>query len=177
MKMVVFESDGIDARTKEDLRELWNRAFGHQFSGDDADHAFGGVHVLMRDGARLVGHASAVTRRVRFGDGPWCDVGYVEAVATDPKRQGEGIGRCIMQRLRSEIAMRWPIAMLSTGRATLFYEALGWERWRGASYVQTAQGVAPANEHGGLMILRLDPLTVPDLTLSVTCEDRNGDPW
>jgi aminoglycoside 2'-N-acetyltransferase I len=175
--LVVVESAGIDAATREALRGLWNRAFGDRFSDDDAEHAYGGVHVLMRDGACLVGHASAVPRRLRFGGGPWCTVGYVEGVATDPQRQGEGIGRCVMQRLRSEIAERWPVALLSTGKATPFYEALGWERWRGASYVQTAHGVVPADEHGGLMILRLDPSMVPDLALNVTCEDRDGDAW
>jgi aminoglycoside 2'-N-acetyltransferase I len=175
--IVVVESDGIDAGTREALRGLWSRSFGHRFTDVDATHAYGGVHVLMRDGARLVGHASAVPRRLRFGVDPWRVVGYVEGVATDPQRQGEGIGRCMMQRLSSEIAVRWPVALLSTGKATLFYEALGWERWRGASYVQTAHGVVPANEHGGLMVLRLDRCVVPDLAVSVTCEDRDGDLW
>lgn len=159
------------------MRELWDRAFDNRFSDDDADHAYGGVVVLMRDGDCLVGHASAVPRRLRSGDGPWRTVGYVEGVATDPQRQGEGIGRCMMQRLRCEIAGRWPIALLSTGKATPFYEALGWARRRGLSYARTAHGVVRADEHGGLMVLRLDPSVVSDLSLSVTCEDRNGDAW
>ena len=33
------------------------------------------------------------------------------------------------------------------------------------------------DEHGGLMILRLDPAVVPDLTVAVTCMDRPGDAW
>ncbi|MHB8296851.1 MAG: GNAT family N-acetyltransferase [Acidimicrobiales bacterium] len=177
MDLVVVESDEIDAGTRAALRGLWARAFGDRFSDDDADHAYGGVHVLMRDGDCLLGHASAVPRRLRFGDGPWRTVGYVEGVATDPQHQGEGIGRCMMQRLRSEIAGRWSIALLSTGKATPFYEALGWERWLGLTYAQTAHGVVPAGEHGGLMVLRLDPSVVSDLSLSVTCEDRNGNAW
>ena len=177
MDLLVVESDEIDAGTRAALRGLWDRAFGDRFSDDDADHAYGGVHVLVRDGGRLVGHASAVPRRLRFGDGLWCTVGYVEGVATDPKRQGEGIGRIMMQRLHAQIAGRWPVALLSTGQSKPFYEALGWERWRGLSYTRTAQGVVSDNEHGGLMVLRLDPSVVPDPSVDVTCEDRSGDAW
>lgn len=171
------ESDRIDGATRADLRDLWHRAFGDRFTDDDAEHAYGGVHVLVRDGDRLIGHASAVPRRIRFGDGPWRTVGYVEAVATDPTRQGEGVGRRTMLALHAEVAARWPVAMLSTGRATGFYERLGWERWRGLSYTLTAGGVVPDGEHGGLMVLRLDPAVVPDPSVTVTCEDRSGDAW
>ena len=176
--VVVVESDQIDEATRSGLRTLWDRAFGDRFfSDDDADHAYGGVHVLVRDGDRLISHASAVPRRIRFGEQPWRTVGYVEAVATDPERQGEGMGRRTMERLRGEISSRWPVALLSTGRATGFYELLGWEKWRGLSYTQTATGVVPDGDHGGLMILRLDLSVVPDLSVGVTCEDRPGDAW
>lgn len=177
MEVVAVASDEIDEETRRALRVLWDRAFGGRFSDQDADHAYGGVHVLARDRGRLVGHASAVPRRLRFGDGPWRTVGYVEAVATDPDRQGEGVGRLVMGRLREEISARWPVALLSTGRARGFYELLGWERWRGLSYTSTATGVVPDGEHGGLMILRLERSLVPDLSTSVTCEDRPGDAW
>ena len=173
---MVVESDEVDAARRAALRELWDQAFGDRFSDDDADHAYGGVHVLVRDGERLVGHASAVPRRLRFGDGPWRTVGYVEGVATHPQRQREGIGRSMMLRLHTEITGRWAVALLSTGRATRFYEGLGWERWRGLSYTRTADGVAD-DEHGGLMVLRLDTSVVPDLGVDVTCEDRRGDAW
>jgi len=177
VKVVVLESDQMDEGTRLALRTLWDRAFGDRFDDHDADHAFGGVHVVACDGERLIGHASAVPRRIRFGDKPWRTVGYVEGVATDPERRAEGIGRHVMERLRAEISSRWPVALLSTGRATGFYELLGWERWRGLSYTQTAAGVAADVEHGGLMILRLDSSVVPDLFVAVTCEGRSGDAW
>lgn len=170
-------SDEIDGETRAALRALWDRAFGDRFGDDDADHAYGGVHVLARERGRLLGHASAVPRRIRFGDGPWRTVGYVEAVATDPDRRGEGVGRLVMARLHDEILSRWPVALLSTGRARGFYERLGWERWQGLSYTRTATGVVQDGEHGGLMILRLERSLVPDLSTSVTCEDRTGDAW
>lgn len=175
--VVVAESDRIDLASRSTLRVLWDRAFGDRFSDDDAAHAYGGVHVITWDGDRPVGHASAVPRRLRFGDGPWQVVGYVEAVATDPDFQRRGIGRETMQRLHQEIRERWPVALLSTGRAAGFYEALGWERWRGLSYTETDAGVVADGEHGGLMILRLDPAAVPSLAVAVTCLDRAGDAW
>lgn len=175
--LVVLESAQIDAEIRVELRKLWDRAFGDRFSDDDAGHAYGGVHVLALDDGLLIGHASAVPRQIRFGDRPSRTVGYVEAVAIDPERQGRGIGRRTMEKLHAEIAARWPVALLSTGRATHFYESLGWERWRGLSYTQTTDGVVPDGEHGGLMALRLDPSVISDLSIGVTCEDRPGDAW
>lgn len=174
----VVSSDQIDAPTRLEARALWDRAFGDRFNDHDADHAFGGVHVLAQDGDRLIGHASAVPRRLRFGDGPWRSVGYVEAVAVDPVHQGRGIGRAVMRALHVEIAARWPVAVLSTGRARSFYASLGWESWEGLSYTQASPtSVYADSEHGGLMILRIDPYLVPDLSVDVTCEDRPGDAW
>src|SRR5262249_59519005 len=129
--VVVAGSEQLDPTTRAVLRALWARAYGDRFDDHDADHAYGGVHVLILDGDRIVGHASAVPRRIRFGDARWRTVGYVEAVATDPDRQREGLGRQMMERLHDEIRSPWPVAMLSTGPATGIYETLGWERWRG----------------------------------------------
>jgi aminoglycoside 2'-N-acetyltransferase I len=176
--ITVAESEEIEPPERVAARALWDRAFGDRFDDHDADHAFGGVHVLARDAGRLVGHASAVPRRLRFGDQPWRTVGYVEAVAVDPAYQRRGLGRQVMQALQAEIAARWPVAMLSTGRATEFYKRLGWDAWQGRSYTRTAADAVIADgEHGGLMILRVDPDVVPDLSVDVTCEDRPGDAW
>ena len=177
-ELAVVDSPGFDAADRTELRRLWHRAFGGRFGGDDADHCYGGVHVVARDGAGvLVAHASVVPRRIRFADRPWLVVGYVEGVAVAPDRQGTGLGRRVMERLHDEIAARHAVAMLSTGRATGFYERLGWERWQGLSYTWTAQGVVADDEHGGLMVRRVDATAVPDLTADVTCEDRSGDAW
>lgn len=177
MNVTVLESDQVDATTRAALRRLWDRAFGDRFTDHDADHAFGGVHVLVRDGDHLVGHASAVPRSIRFGDQAWRTVGYVEAVATAPEHQSAGVGTLAMEKLHEEIGSRWGVALLSTGRATGFYELLGWERWRGLSYTQTQGGVVLDGEHGGLMVFSGDPSVLPDRSLAVTCQDRPGDAW
>lgn len=176
MDWTVSTSDTLSTARREALWTLWQRAF-HDFTADDADHAYGGVHVIAWLGDRPVAHASAVPRRLRFGDGPWREVGYVEAVAVDPDHQGTGLGRRLLLALHDEIDTRWPLAMLSTGRATGFYERLGWQRWEGLSYTATADGVVADDEHGGLMVRRSDPAELPDVGVDVVCEDRAGDAW
>jgi aminoglycoside 2'-N-acetyltransferase I len=171
----VLTSDQLDDATRVSLRQLWADAFGDRFDDDDADHAYGGTHVLAHDGDALVGHASAVPRRIRIG-ADWWDVGYVEAVATDPARHGGGVGTAVMRRLHEEIDAQWPIAFLSTGRARDFYLRLGWEVWQGRSSVQTKTGeVATDDEHGGILVRR--GVDGPDLALPIMCEDRPGDAW
>jgi aminoglycoside 2'-N-acetyltransferase I len=174
--VAVLESSHADAATRKALRRLWDRAFGDRFDDIAANHAYGGVHVLVRDGGHLIGHASAVPRLIRFGDQPWRTVGYVEAVATDPERQGEGVGRLAMERLHEEIASRWVAALLSTGRATGFYELFGWQRWLGPTYTQTRAGVV-LDGHEGLMVFSCDRSVALDRTVAVTCQDRPGDVW
>jgi len=176
MKFEAVDSRRLDASSRRALRELWAAAYGDRFSDDDADHAYGGVHVIAYDGLIPIAHASAIPRQIRFGE-KWQETAYVEAVATAPARQHSGVGTAVMRRLHDQIRNRWPVAMLSTGRAAGFYERLGWERWGGASFTLTEAGARPDNEHGGLMVLRLDPLAVPDLTVDVTCKDRPGDAW
>ncbi|MEN8705002.1 MAG: GNAT family N-acetyltransferase [Nocardioides marinisabuli] len=176
MDLVALGSADLDHATRAGLRALWDLAFPEGFSDEDEAHAYGGVHVLVRADGDPVAHASAVPRRIRFGP-TWHTVAYVEAVATHPAHRGRGLGRAVMQRLHDEIAGRWPVAMLSTGSATGFYERLGWERWQGTSYTRTPTGTVADGEQDGLMILRLDPLLVPDLRVHVVCEDRPGDAW
>lgn len=81
-----------------------------------------------------------------------------------------------MQRLHQEIASRWPAALLSTGRATSFYELLGWQRWLGPTYTQTPTDVVP-DGHKGLMFLHCDQSFALDPTAAVTCHHRAGDVW
>ena len=171
----VAASDELGEVPRAELRRLWADAFGDRFDDHDADHAYGGVHVLAEVEGAIVGHASAVPRRIRIGN-DWWDAAYVEAVATSPALQGGGVGTAVMRRLHEEIDSRWPIAFLSTGRARDFYLRLGWEVWQGRSSVLTEHGeVATDDEHGGILVRRAPD--GPSLDLPITCEDRPGDAW
>lgn len=179
MRLVVTSSGALAAEVLDQLHRLWAEAFG-DFTEEDAEHAFGGIHVLGFDGAGsgevLVAHASAVPRRIVVGSAAY-DAGYVEAVATAPSRQGTGLGTRVMERLGSELVERWQLGALSTGSPG-FYERLGWERWHGPSYVATATGVERTpDEDDGIMVLRFGPSAGVDLTASIVCEDRPGDAW
>jgi len=175
VSLLVATSDELDGPTRAALRQLWADAFGDRFDDHDADHAYGGVHVLATVDGSIVGHASAVPRRIRIGS-EWWEAAYVEAVATHPASHRSGIGTALMRRLHAEIDSRWPIAFLSTGRARDFYLRLGWEVWEGASSVVTDRGeVATDEEHGGILVRRGPD--GPDLGLPITCEDRPGDAW
>ena len=82
-----------------------------------------------------------------------------------------------METLNPLIQERWEFGALATGSHG-FYERLGWERWRGPSYVITEHGTErSAEEDDGLMVLRFGPSADVELTSSITCYDRPGDAW
>lgn len=177
MQLVTCASASLGHKTRLALRQLWHEAYGDRFSDDDAEHAYGGVHVLAVKNGALIGHASAIPRSIRFGEGDWQTIAYVEAVAVYPEFQGKGIGTEVLRTLHEEMAQIWSVAMLSTGRATSFYESLGWRRWEGTSYTVTKDGTVPDGEHGGLMVISLVNDFRVDVHQTVTCEDRPGDAW
>lgn len=172
----VVESAGLGESDRAQLQALWLAAFGDRFSAEDADHAFGGVHCLIREGSVIVAHASAVPRIIEVA-GRSFGVGYVEAVATHPEQQGKGLGSAVMGALQREIRSRWELGVLSTG-ARAFYERLGWQPWRGPSFVITETGqVRTEDEDDGLMVLPFDASEGIDLDAPIACRDRPGDAW
>jgi aminoglycoside 2'-N-acetyltransferase I len=53
----------------------------------DWEHALGGVHALVWEGADLIGHASVIKRRLLHGGGT-LRTGYVEGVGVRADRRG-----------------------------------------------------------------------------------------
>lgn len=147
------------------------------FSDDDWDHALGGVHALVRDaGGAIRSHGSVVPRTLWIGERPVA-TGYVEAVATHPAWRGRGLGSAVMAALGRVIEERHELGCLGTGEDR-FYARLGWERWRGPSWVLRAGGRERSpDEDGYLWVLRTS--TSPPFTGEepLTCEERPGDDW
>src|SRR5919202_261516 len=113
------------------IRELLWAAFpsgDEAFTEDDWQHAIGGLHVLLEVDGRILAHASVVERELHVGGQP-VRAGYVEAVATDPKVQGKGLGTEVMREVTSYIRERFELGALGTG-SHHFYERLGWLTWR-----------------------------------------------
>ena len=159
-----------------EARPLLDEAFGGRFADTDWEHALGGWHVLVTDGGTLVAHAAVVPRDLHV-DGRPVDAGFVEAVATTPARQGEGLGTLALREVDRLLRRHHQLGALSTG-AHGFYERLGWERWLGPTFVRTGEGaVRTPDEDDGIMVLRFGSTATVDLGAPLTCEARAGDDW
>jgi len=177
MLVEILPSAALTSEVTAALLVLWREAFGDRFTDQDAEHAFGGLHAILREGSTVLAQASAVPRTLLVDETPLL-AGYVEAVATLPQRQGAGFGSAVMRALQEAMNDRFDLGFLSTGRARAFYERLGWESWQGRSYVLRGGGrVRTAEEDAGLMVLRLVRSGGIRLDSEITCEDRAGDCW
>ena len=163
------------------LHELMRDAFAGDehggFSEDDWQHALGGTHFLLESDGTIVCHAAVVTRELHV-EGIPLSTAYVEAVATDPARQRQGLGSQVMRAVGDLIdSGDWQFAALGTG-SQAFYERLGWRVWRGPSLVRTAQGDVPTPDEDGYIMFRLTPRS-PALRedAPISCEWRPGDVW
>jgi aminoglycoside 2'-N-acetyltransferase I len=158
------------------IRALLDAAFEGRFSDDDWHHALGGVHALVREADTPVAHASVVPRTLIAGDRPLA-VGYVEGVATRPDRRRRGYANRAMEAIDGIIAADFDLGALSTGVPGL-YARLGWESWRGPTYVDAPQGrLRTADEDDGIMVLRTARSSDLDLTSELVCDWRPGDVW
>ena len=172
----VIPSAEAPASLLVDIRRLLVDAFAGGFSDDDWQHALGGHHVVVVEGGSVVAHAALVPRAIDVADRRFA-AGYVEAVATAPARQGQGLGSLAMAELTTMIRDRFELGALSTDRHS-FYGQHGWERWRGPSFVRSGAAVTRTTEEDdGIMVLRFGPSAAVDLTSAISCEARPGDDW
>jgi aminoglycoside 2'-N-acetyltransferase I len=159
------------------IRSVVSAAFGERFSDDDWDHTLGGTHVVVGDEDVVVSHAAIVPRTLEVG-GRALHTGYVEGVATAPARQGRGLGSHVMGVV-SDLLHReeFDMGALSTGNHA-FYERLGWERWRGPTFVRHGSAlVRSEDDDDGVMVLRFGASANVDLDAPISCEARAGDDW
>jgi aminoglycoside 2'-N-acetyltransferase I len=113
----------------------------------------GGIHALAYREQELVSHAVATTRWLQPQGLPLLRTAYIDAVATLPAYQGQGIGSTVMRHLASVLS-DFEIACLETDRVS-FYTQLGWEEWRGPLAGRRATELLPTPDQKGIMILRL----------------------
>jgi aminoglycoside 2'-N-acetyltransferase I len=173
---LVFRTEDAPKGLLEDARIVVFAAFDGGFSDDDWDHALGGWHAVVIDTQSVVAHASVILRELTIGDRKVA-AGYVEGVGTALATRGEGHGTRAMTEIARIIQRDFELGALST-EAHRFYERLGWERWRGPTFVRSATGlVRTEQEDEGIMVLRFGPSASFDLTASISCEERSGDDW
>jgi aminoglycoside 2'-N-acetyltransferase I len=167
------------------IRAIMVAAFGddpeERFTDDDWEHALGGRHFLAQDDGVIVGHASVVARELHVAGRP-LRTGYVEAVAIDPARHGQGLGSRMMGVVNAYVGADFELGALGTERHA-FYERLGWQTWRGPTSVRAAGGELPTPDEDGYILVFATPATETalgaplDLTTSLSCEWRPGDVW
>ena len=159
-----------------ELRALLDSSFEGDFSDEDWDHALGGAHVWLTGLHGLISHGSLVERTL-VCSGETLGVGFVEAVATDASYRRKGHGSRVMRRIGELIREDYPLGALSNGTHA-FYECLGWERWRGPTFVESPGGRerTPADDDD-IMILRTPRSPRLDLNGEIVCDWRLGDVW
>ena len=177
--MVALDSastDDLPPRFLRDVRRFLDDAFAGAFTDDDWAHAQSGMHVWLIDSCGLISHGSLVERTLICSNHTM-RVGYVEAVATAEAHRRKGYGTIVMKHLGELIRARYQLGVLSTG-AHSFYESLGWERWRGPTFVDGARGHERTPEDdGGIMILRTPRSPIINVAGDIVCDWRVGDVW
>ena len=159
-----------------EIRRLMDAAFGDRFSEEDWSHALGGRHFLVRGpGDTVICHASVVGRKLG-ASGHQLSAGYVEAVATQPEFQREGLATAVMRAVAGYIHGHFQIGALSGDPE--FYEKLGWNRWRGATWCRGREGLfRTADEDGGVLVLPTRSSPRLDFDGDIAVEWRPGDVW
>jgi aminoglycoside 2'-N-acetyltransferase I len=174
--LVVAHTADLDAETLATARTLLYDAFGDEFEEADWEHALGGVHALVWEGAELIGHASVVQRQLVHG-GRALRCGYVEGVAVRADRRQRGHGDALMAEMERVIRGGYELGALgATDDGVRLYRRRGWQQWRGRLSALTPVGVERTPEEEGHVYVL--PVTAPlDLMGELTCDFRAGDVW
>jgi aminoglycoside 2'-N-acetyltransferase I len=169
-------TDELDPACLSSIKTLMAAAFGGRFSDNDWAHSLGGMHFLIQADSTVIAHASVIERLLRIGDRS-ARAGYVEAVATLPDCQKQGLGTVVMLAVGLHIREVYEIGALSTSSHS-FYEKLSWERWQGPTFCRTDSGVIRTEEEDdGIMVLQTASLPGVQVGDAITCEWRPGDVW
>lgn len=171
----VASTEHVSAAVLSAIKALNEAAHGHAFL-EDWDHALGGTHFWIEADGTPVSHACVVERTLQIGARA-LRTGYVEAVATESEFQRRGFGTDVMRAATEHIARAFELGALSTGEHG-FYERLGWEPWRGPTFVRTEAGLVRTEEDdGGVMVLRTVRALDIDPADPIVCDWRAGDVW
>ena len=173
---VVRGTADLDDAELADVRALLDRAFAGDFADEDFAHALGGMHALVLDEGRLVGHGSVVRRQLLHG-GRTIRTGYVEAVAVAPDRRRQGIATAVMDALEELIRADHDLGALSASEEGAgLYAARGWLLWEGPTSVLGPEGVRRTPEDDGSVFVLPGPLLL-NRRGELTCNWRAGDVW
>ena len=176
MDLQVAPTAELSAAELRDIRAMVVAAFTSDFSVEDWDHTVGGIHVWLRDDRGPVSHGALVERTLVTG-AESRTVAYVEGVATRQDQRRHGYGSRVLTRIGELIRASYPLGALST-KEYGFYGRLGWELWRGPTFVDAPGGrERTSGDDGDVMILRTPTSPALDLDREIVCDWRSGDVW
>lgn len=174
--VALMKSENAEPTLLAAIRDLLDAAFDGDFSDDDWSHTVGGCHAVIVERDHVVAHASVVPRTLEVDAIPVATA-YVEGVAAAPERHNQGLGSLVVSALDPVIRRDFDMGALSTDRHG-FYGRLGWERWRGPTFVRGAAGLVPTpDEDDGVMVLRFGASAELALEAAISCDERKGDDW
>jgi aminoglycoside 2'-N-acetyltransferase I len=127
-------TDELTPTEATNLRGLLDDAFEGRYTDAFWNQALGGSHFFVVEDGVPLSHASVVWRTLIAGKRS-VDTGYVESVGTRNGYRHRGLAGLIMASAQSHIAERYEMGALHSVLPT-FYEHLGWEKWRGPTYVR-----------------------------------------
>jgi aminoglycoside 2'-N-acetyltransferase I len=166
----------LDPVTLRAARALLDDVFADEMTDHAWDHALGGLHAIVWEEGRLVGHAAVVQRRLVYRDRA-LRAGYVEGVAVRADRRRRGHGAALIAELERVIHAAYDLGALgATDEGAALYAARGWRQWRGETWALSPSGrVRTESEDGDVWVLETGvPL---DFTQPLTCDWREGDVW
>ncbi|MFI8520521.1 GNAT family N-acetyltransferase [Streptomyces sp. NPDC085481] len=158
------------------VREMLDAAFGGGFSGEDWDHALGGVHAWLEDERGVAAHGSVVMRRV-LHRGRSYRVGYVEGVGVRPDLRRQGLGGRVMGELERVIDGAYAFGALSASPdGAALYRGRGWRLWAGRVETLSPGGIVRLPEEEDSTYVRSAAgRRLPDPADPLVFDWRDGD--
>mgnify|MGYP001206684816 CR=1 FL=1 len=146
----LIEHSRLSPGERRAIIDLCTRAYDEPFDAF-VDSYTRCTHVLMYARNELAAHACWEARLLQQADMPPLRTAYVEGVATEPALQRQGHGSAVMGVIAQQM---WDYDLGALCAATpSFYERLGWEAWRGPTFIRAATGLV-ATPDEPVMILR-----------------------
>jgi GNAT superfamily N-acetyltransferase len=163
----------LPAAVQDELLDMLSAAYEEDFRAELPMLA-GAVHVLGREGGRIISHAAWLTRWLQPAGQGLLRCAYIEAVATLPGHEGRGHASAVLRALPPLLA-DYDIAALSPSDPA-FYARLGWQSWRGPLLARGDAGDTVCEDEEA-MVLMLPRTPSLDLGAPLSIEWRDGDVW
>lgn len=175
-RMTTKATSELTSEEAASIRTLLDGAFDGRFTDSLWNQALGGIHFFVVEDGLPISHAAVVGRTLVVGERD-VETGYVEAVGTGESFRRQGLARKVMSFAAGHISESYEMGALHSVLPT-FYVHLGWEKWRGPTYVRSETGLTRTPEDDGYIhVWRLPASSDLDLDDPISCPWRPGYVW